>query len=349
MTEVSADWVLPVDGPPIAGGRVALRGRRDRRGRARTRGDALRGRGDRPGLRQRPLAPRVLAATQASATASRSGRGSRPMPRARTSSTTRTCSRSPGSASLDSLRSGITTTADYSFSGAAATAAAELGLRAIVYLEVFAQDPALAAQQFAGEARPDRGVAARADRRLAARSVHVLARRLRVVPVARHPGRHPSRRVGERERLARATATGPWEGIAPLLVPPTGRRAVATLEPVLGPDLLCAHCVEVDEQRDRAPRRARRAGRPLPPVERPARLRRRAAGRAARRRRHGRARDGLARLDALLRRVRGDAGRDLRRPGPGAAPRGAPRGRGAAPSRRRMRPALCEWTTRWVP
>src|SRR5215211_8747877 len=25
-----------------------------------------------------------------------------------------------------------------------------------------------------------------------------------------------------------------------------GKRAVATLEPVLGPDLLCAHCVEVD-------------------------------------------------------------------------------------------------------
>ena len=38
--------------------------------------------------------------------------------------------------------------ADYSFSGASATAATELGLRAIVYLEVFAQDPALAAQQF---------------------------------------------------------------------------------------------------------------------------------------------------------------------------------------------------------
>jgi 5-methylthioadenosine/S-adenosylhomocysteine deaminase len=31
-------------------------------------------------------------------------------------------------------------------------------------------------------------------------------------------------------------------------VPPTGERAVATLAPVLGPDLLCAHCVEVDEQ-----------------------------------------------------------------------------------------------------
>jgi 5-methylthioadenosine/S-adenosylhomocysteine deaminase len=33
----------------------------------------------------------------------------------------------------------------------------------------------------------------------------------------------------------------------PVLVPPTGKRAVATLEPVLGPELLCAHCVEVDD------------------------------------------------------------------------------------------------------
>jgi 5-methylthioadenosine/S-adenosylhomocysteine deaminase len=31
-----------------------------------------------------------------------------------------------------------------------------------------------------------------------------------------------------------------------MLVVPTGKRAVATLEPVLGPELLCAHCVELD-------------------------------------------------------------------------------------------------------
>ena len=48
----------------------------------------------------------------------------------------------------DSLAAGITTTADYSFSGASAAAAAELGLRAIVYLEVFGSDPELTAQRF---------------------------------------------------------------------------------------------------------------------------------------------------------------------------------------------------------
>ena len=65
---------------------------------------------------------------------------------------------------------------------------------------------------------------------------------LPVVPVARHTGRHASRRERERERVARA-GSGPLS--ASILVPPTGKRAVATLEPVLGPDLLCAHCVEV--------------------------------------------------------------------------------------------------------
>ena len=58
-------------------------------------------------------------------------------------------------------------------------------------------------------------------------------------------GTHLAESANENEWLEHGT--GPLEGIAPLLVPPTGLRAVATLEPVLGPDLLCAHCVEVDD------------------------------------------------------------------------------------------------------
>jgi cytosine/adenosine deaminase-related metal-dependent hydrolase len=41
---------------------------------------------------------------------------------------------------LECLRSGITAVGDCSFSGAAATACADVGLRAIVYLEVFGAD-----------------------------------------------------------------------------------------------------------------------------------------------------------------------------------------------------------------
>ncbi|HEU5373276.1 MAG TPA: amidohydrolase family protein, partial [Gaiellaceae bacterium] len=40
---------------------------------------------------------------------------------------------------------------------------------------------------------------------------------------------------------------GPLQAIADWLVPPPGKRPVASLEPVLGPELLCAHCVEVQD------------------------------------------------------------------------------------------------------
>src|SRR5207244_13369407 len=46
------------------------------------------------------------------------------------------------------LRSGITTVGDCSFSGAAAVAIDELGLRGIAYLEVFGAEPADALEQF---------------------------------------------------------------------------------------------------------------------------------------------------------------------------------------------------------
>jgi 5-methylthioadenosine/S-adenosylhomocysteine deaminase len=58
-------------------------------------------------------------------------------------------------------------------------------------------------------------------------------------------GTHLAESANENEWLEHGT--GPLQAIAQLLVPPTGRRAVATLEPVLGPDLLCAHCVELDD------------------------------------------------------------------------------------------------------
>ena len=66
------------------------------------------------------------------------------------------------------------------------------------------------------------------------------------MPVARNPGRHPPGRERGRERVARAGA-GPLAGLREFLVEPTGSRSVATLDGLLGPELLCAHCVAVDE------------------------------------------------------------------------------------------------------
>jgi cytosine/adenosine deaminase-related metal-dependent hydrolase len=144
----------------------------------------------------------------------------------------------------DSLAAGITTTADYSFSGAGATAAAELGLRATVYLEVFASDPAVAQTQFeAARSRVEEtelvriGISPHAPYTCSA-AVYQWALSLGI-PV----GTHLAESADENEWLEHGS--GPMAANAAVLVEPTGKRAVATLAEVLCPELLCAHCVEL--------------------------------------------------------------------------------------------------------
>jgi cytosine/adenosine deaminase-related metal-dependent hydrolase len=146
---------------------------------------------------------------------------------------------------VDSLRSGITTTADYSFSGAAATAAADLGLRATVYLEVFARDPKEAERQWLEK----RALVSDSSRVTIGISPHApytcsLATYEWCLSLGVPVGTHLAESANETEWLVHGT--GPLQGIGPYLVPPTGERPVPSLEPVLGPDLLCAHCVEVE-------------------------------------------------------------------------------------------------------
>jgi 5-methylthioadenosine/S-adenosylhomocysteine deaminase len=146
----------------------------------------------------------------------------------------------------DSLASGITTTADYSFSGASATAASELGLRATVYLEVFGSDPEETARQF--EATRERvretdlvrvGISPHAPYTC---SLEVYRWCLSLgIPV----GTHLAESAAEHEWLV--LGAGPLAANPSVLVEPTGKRAVATLGEVLGPELLCAHCVHVDD------------------------------------------------------------------------------------------------------
>ncbi len=146
----------------------------------------------------------------------------------------------------ESLAAGITTTADYSFSGAAARAAEDLGLRAIVFLEVFGADAAEAERRF-GELR-DRveetdlvriGISPHAPYTC---SLEVYRYCLSLgIPV----GTHLAESDGENEWLEHGS--GPLAAARDVLVPPTGRRAVATLADVLGPELLCAHCVVVEQ------------------------------------------------------------------------------------------------------
>ena len=146
----------------------------------------------------------------------------------------------------DSLAAGITTTADYSFSGAAATAANELGLRAIVYLEVFGANLREAEERFglleSSLPRTDLvhiGISPHAPYTC---SLELYQWCLSLgVPV----GTHLAESSGENEWLEHGT--GPLAAARGVLVEPTGKRAVATLAAVLGPDLLCAHCVAVDD------------------------------------------------------------------------------------------------------
>ncbi len=246
MTELSADWVLPVDGPPIEGGRVRYEngvlvevgpGRAERHfadaaivpgfvnAHSHLEYAVYAGFGD--GF---PFGPWIELHIE---------RKNRLGPDEMLASARRGVA--------DSLASGITTTADYAFSGAAAQAAAEHGLRAIVYLEVFGGDPAEAERRFEGmraAITPSPlvkiGISPHAPYSC---SLEVYAWCLSLgIPV----GTHLAESTNENDWLI--GGTGPLTAIAPILQPPTGKRAVATLESVLGPDLLCAHCVEVNAE-----------------------------------------------------------------------------------------------------
>jgi 5-methylthioadenosine/S-adenosylhomocysteine deaminase len=243
---VSAGWVLPVDGPPIEGGYVAWEN-----GRIVEVGQ---GRGDRHYGEDALILPGIVNAHSHLEYSVYAGFGDG-QPFGSWLAThilrKRVLTRddmvaiaSHGAA--QSLAAGITTTADYSFSGAAADAAAAVGLRAIVYLEVFGSDPDAAAVRFeelrAGIEETELltvGISPHAPYTV---SMDVYRYCLSLgIPV----GTHLAESDGENEWLEHGT--GPLAAAAEVLVPPTGKRAVDTLHEVLGPELLCAHCVAVDE------------------------------------------------------------------------------------------------------
>jgi 5-methylthioadenosine/S-adenosylhomocysteine deaminase len=242
---VSADWVLPVDGPPIENGVVRFEAARIV--------DVGPGRADRH-FGGAAIVPGFVNAHTHLEYANYAGFGDG-MPfgpwikthiarKAQLSRDDMLAVARLGA--LECLRSGVTTVADYSFSGASAAAAEELGLRATVYLEVFAVDPADAEGQWE-EARARVGESQRVRIGISPHapytcSVDTYRFCLSLgVPV----GTHLAESANETEWLLHGT--GPLEEISAILVPPPGKRPVEVLEPVLGPELLCAHCVEVGE------------------------------------------------------------------------------------------------------
>ena len=149
------------------------------------------------------------------------------------------------------LGSGITTVGDASFSGAAAPACAELGLRAIVFLEVFGRG----AEQIAGRFEDNReriadvlgeevrlGISPHAPYTC---SAELYSACLELgLPVATHLAESDA----EQEWLA--SGTGAWEPYADMLAEPTGETGIRHLarHGALGAQMTAAHCVTVDDE-----------------------------------------------------------------------------------------------------
>jgi cytosine/adenosine deaminase-related metal-dependent hydrolase len=152
---------------------------------------------------------------------------------------------------FECLRSGITAVGDSSFSGAAATACADLGLRATIYLEVFGETGGAVAERF--QPMRERVAGALSDRVRLGISPHApytcsleLYRACDELglPVATHLAE------SEDENEFLRTGGGGWEAFADLLVKPMGTTGIRGLADagLLGRHVLAAHCVVADEE-----------------------------------------------------------------------------------------------------
>lgn len=149
------------------------------------------------------------------------------------------------------LRSGITTVGDLAFSGASAHACAELGLRAIVYLEVFGREAADAVRQF--EEKRAYVAPVLSDRVRLGVSPHApytcstevyRACRALELPVATHLNESQD----ELDWLI--AGEGPWQALAEMLPPPDGQSGIRRLAAagLLDDRVVAAHCVKLDDE-----------------------------------------------------------------------------------------------------
>ncbi|HWH04915.1 MAG TPA: amidohydrolase family protein [Gaiellaceae bacterium] len=250
---LSADWVLPVEGAPVRDGAVAIRD-----GRIEAVGPAAElGEGERfPGAAIVPgfvnahthLEYAVYAAfgdglsfaPWLATHIERKGRIGREEMEAIARLGAAEC-----------LASGVTTVGDAAFSGAAAHACAELGLRAIVHLEVFGSDRAEARRQYeeklayvapALSEHVRAGVSPHAPYSC---STEVYADALALgVPVMTHFNE-------SRDELDwLLSGTGPMAPVGEILIEPDGQTGIRRLAAagVLDARIVAAHCVKVDAE-----------------------------------------------------------------------------------------------------
>jgi cytosine/adenosine deaminase-related metal-dependent hydrolase len=149
---------------------------------------------------------------------------------------------------LECLRSGITTVGDCSFSGSAAAACAELGLRAVVYLEVFGTDASALDRFEHNRARVADVLSETVRLGISPHAPYTCTLELYRecaelgLPIATHLAE------SEAETEFLQTGAGSWQEFAELLVPPPGTTGIRALAEagLLGGHMLAAHCVQAD-------------------------------------------------------------------------------------------------------
>lgn len=259
---ISADWVVPVETEPIRNGAVLIRGDRIAAVGPRTELEALE---DAKEAARHEYAGAVLIPGFVNAHAHLEyacfagfGDGLEFGPwidlhvarKRRLSPPELLASARLGAASC--LASGITTVADASFSGMSAAACAELGLRAIIHIEVFGSAPDGAAARFDELRRPFEehasslltlGVSPHAPYSASA-SVFRWARDLDM-PIATHLAE------SQHEQEFMVSSSGPIERLAAMVnVDSPKTTSVRHLHEgdALNPRVVAAHCVTVDEE-----------------------------------------------------------------------------------------------------
>jgi 5-methylthioadenosine/S-adenosylhomocysteine deaminase len=251
VTVYTADWVLPVDAPPVRDGGVAVAD-----GRIVVVGPAEELEGERRHFEEAVIVPGLVNAHSHLEYAVYAGFGdglafgpwlhTHIERKAHIGWGEFVAIARLGAA--ECLASGVSTVADASFSGGAAVAADELGLRAIVYLEVFGPDPGrvdeLRGRVEELETLVGRGVALGVSPH-APYSVSP-----EVYAAAYALGRPAATHVAESDDESEFMLRGGGPIAAVSEIEPPGTTSVRHLagHGLLRPGLVAAHCVKVDEE-----------------------------------------------------------------------------------------------------
>jgi cytosine/adenosine deaminase-related metal-dependent hydrolase len=140
------------------------------------------------------------------------------------------------------LASGITTTGDASFSGAGGIAMDELGLRGIVYLEAFGDELRVDVDSRAASDRVRTGLSPHAPYSATPSLYRACVET--GLPIATHLAESPA----EEEWLVHGS--GPMANFSNFFPPPLGETGIRALARAgaLGPQIVAAHCVTVDAE-----------------------------------------------------------------------------------------------------